>query len=265
MVLNHFINQVSAEQTDIKLTGNFIQGGLVYGQVKPNFKIQINGHWIRVSKKGEFIIGFGRDYPQKSTLKVYRNDGSVHLHDITIAQRKYKVQHINGLPDSKVNPDKSVLKRIKEEKQSISKARSLNDERMDFANGFIWPVDGPITGVFGSHRILNGQPRQPHYGVDIAAPIGTTVLAPAAGVVTYVNSDMYFSGGTLVLDHGHQLSSSFLHLQKIFVKVGDYIKQGQKIAEVGATGRVTGAHLDWRMNWYEQRLDPQLLISEIAE
>ena len=257
IILHH---SVKAESEDIALKGDFIQGGLVYGQVSPGYKIRINGHWIRVSDEGEFIIGFGRDYPQKSILKVYRDDESLYLHELKISKREYKVQHINGLPDNKVNPDKSVLARINKEKQNISKARSLDDARMDFVNGFIWPVKGSITGVFGSQRILNGQARQPHYGIDIAASVGTTVLAPAAGVVTYVNPDMYFSGGTLVLDHGHQLSSSFLHLHKILVQVGERVEQGQVIAEVGATGRVTGAHLDWRMNWHKQRIDPGLLM-----
>ncbi|MEJ2115346.1 MAG: M23 family metallopeptidase [Gammaproteobacteria bacterium] len=134
---------------------------------------------------------------------------------------------------------------------------------MDFKAGFIWPVKGPITGVFGSQRILNGEPRQPHYGIDVASPAGTTVVSPAAGVVTYAD-DMYFSGGTLVLDHGHNLSSSFLHLKKILVQVGDRVEQGENIALVGSTGRVTGAHLDWRMNWHEQRIDPGLLMEELT-
>lgn len=256
---------VCADLSDLKLEGNFIQGGIVYGQVKPESKIRINGHWVRVSEEGEFIIGFGRDYPKESILKVYRDDGSLYMQTLKIATRDYKIQYINGLPDDKVNPDESALEKIKQERENISKARKLDDDRMDFIHGFIWPVTGPITGVFGSQRVLNGLPRQPHYGVDIAASTGTRVLAPAAGVVTYVNPDMYFSGGTLVLDHGHRLSSSFLHLHKILVKVGDRVGQGQEIAEVGATGRVTGAHLDWRMNWHKQRIDPYLLMSDIPK
>jgi len=253
---------VNAGEELPKLSGNFVQGGLVFGQVARGASVKINDHLVRVSDNGEFIIGFGRDYPATATLIIVNQDGSESEHSLQIEQRKYNIQRIDGLPKAQVNPDEKTLERIKQENKSIAQARSLDEERMDFSNGFIWPAKGPITGVFGSQRILNGEPRQPHYGIDIAAPTGTPVLAPAAGIVTYT-SDMYFSGGTLVLDHGHRLSSSFLHLDKILVKVGDEIEQGEKIALVGATGRVTGAHLDWRMNWYGQRIDPGLLMDGI--
>jgi len=179
--------------------------------------------------------------------------------------REYAIERIDGLPENKVNPNKEALARIIQESENISKARSLDDDRMDFKSSFIWPVLGPISGVYGSQRVLNGQARRPHFGVDIAAPTGTPVQAPAAGMVTYVNDNMYYSGGTLVVDHGHHLSSSFLHLEEILVKVGDRVEQGQKIALVGSTGRVTGAHLDWRMNWHQQRLDPALLMDNLLE
>ncbi len=177
---------------------------------------------------------------------------------------KINEQHINGLPKAQVSPDEKTLARIKQENKKISQARRKDEERMDFKAGFIWPTNGSVTGVFGSQRILNGEPRQPHYGIDVAAPVGTPVVAPAAGVVSYVG-DMYFSGGTLVLDHGHRLSSSFLHLDKVLVQVGQRVEQGEKIALVGATGRVTGAHLDWRMNWHGQRIDPGLLMDELPD
>ena len=255
---------LSAGEELPKLSGNFVQGGLVFGQVSLGSSVKINDHQVRVAPTGEFIIGFGRDYSETASLSIVTRDGSKHQHSLQIAKREYKIQHINGLSKAQVNPDKKTLVRIKQESKNISQARSLDDERMDFTTGFIWPVKGPITGVFGSQRILNGEPRQPHYGIDVAAPIGTPVMAPAAGVVTYTG-DMYFSGGTLVLDHGHRLSSSFLHLDKILVRVGDRIEQGEKIALVGATGRVTGAHLDWRMNWHGQRIDPGLLMHELSE
>ncbi len=259
------VSQVAfADQDYFELTGNLIQGGLAYGVVTSGSKVQINGHWVRVSSNGEFLLGFGRDYPQHTSIGIYSADGSKTIHKLNVASREYDIQRINGLPDKKVNPDKEALKRIRKESESISKARSLDDDRKDYKSGFIWPVQGPISGVYGSQRILNGQARRPHFGIDIAAPIGTPVVAPAAGVVTYVNDDMYFSGGTLVVDHGHSLSSSFLHLQKILVKVGERVEQGQKIALVGKTGRVTGAHLDWRMNWHQQRLDPGLLMGEMS-
>lgn len=253
---------IYAGSNRIILDGNFIQGGLAYGQVAPSSKVRINHHGVRVSSKGEFILGFGRDYPAETILTIQSNDGSKDTHKISIAARDYSIQRIDGLPDKKVNPDPEALKRIQREGKEIALARSIDDDRMDFNTNFIWPAKGSISGVYGSQRILNGQARRPHFGIDIAAPVGSTVIAPAAGVVTYVNDDMYFSGGTLVLDHGHNLTSSFLHLHKIFVQVGDRVEQGQKIAQIGATGRVTGPHLDWRMNWHQQRLDPGLLMNE---
>ncbi len=256
---------VNADNGQVNLTGNLIQGGLVFGKVSPGTKIKINEHDVRVSSEGEFILGFGRDYPSDSTLITKSVDGTKYVHRLKIIAREYQVQKIDGLPDKKVNPDQDVLKRIQKESKEISEARSINDDRMDFNTNFLWPVKGPISGVYGSQRILNGQPRQPHFGIDVAAPVGTSVIAPAAGVVTYVNDDMYFSGGTIVLDHGHNLSSSFLHLHKILVDVGDRIEQGQQIALVGETGRVTGSHLDWRMNWFQQRLDPGLLMGEKSD
>ena len=157
-----------------ELSGNFIQGGLVTGKVSPGSKVIINDHRVRVSVNGEFIIGFGRDYPAKASLTVIQLDGSEYQHTLQIAQREYQIQHINGLPNALVNPDEKTLVRIQQERQSIAKARSLDAARMDFKTGFIWPAKGPITGVFGSQRILNGEPKQPHYGIDVATPAGTT-------------------------------------------------------------------------------------------
>ncbi len=248
-----------AADNTFKLNGDFIQGGLVYGQVTPGAKVIVNDYEVRVSKSGDFIIGFGRDYPSRAILKFIYSNGSSKQHELKIAQREYKIQRIDGLPNAQVNPDADTLVRIKQEQREIRLARNMDEGRLDFKQKFIWPTKGPITGVYGSQRILNGQPRQPHYGIDVAAPVGTSVVAPAAGVVSYVD-DMYFSGWTVVLDHGHRLSSSFLHLDKVLVQVGDRVQQGETIALVGATGRVTGAHLDWRMNWHTQRIDPGLLV-----
>ncbi len=252
------ISAIAADSALI-LNGNFVQGGLVFGQVTPGSKVIIDGHAVRVSADGDFIIGFGRDYPSRTSLKVIYSDGSSKQHELKIAQRKYEIQRIDGLPNDQVNPDADTLVRIKQEQREIRLARDIDEGRLDFKQKFIWPTEGPITGVYGSQRILNGQPRQPHYGIDVAAPVGTSVVAPASGVVSYIG-DMYFSGWTVVLDHGHRLSSSFLHLDKVLVQVGDRIQQGETIALVGATGRVTGAHLDWRMNWHTQRIDPGLLV-----
>jgi len=252
-----------AEEVYLKLSGNFIQGGLVHGKVTPGNYVNINDHSVQVSEQGEFIIGFGRDYPATGILTIIQANGSTSQHSLKIQPREYTIQRIDGLPKSQVNPNEKTLIRIKRERQAIKQARELNDHRIDYKDGFIWPCKGPISGVYGSQRILNGEARQPHYGIDIVAPVGTAVLAPAAGLVTYAEK-MYFSGDTLVLDHGHNLSSSFLHLEEMLVQVGDYVQKGDKIALVGATGRVTGAHLDWRMNWHGQRIDPGLLMQGIS-
>ncbi|MEM7401668.1 MAG: M23 family metallopeptidase [Pseudomonadota bacterium] len=245
----------------MNFTGDFIQGGLVYGQAAPGSDIKINTNEVRVTPQGEFILGFGRDYPETTVITITQADGSSAKRTLKIAQRDYKIQRIDGLPNEQVHPSEKTLVRINKERESITKARSLNDDRVDFKDGFIWPAQGPITGVYGSQRILNGEPRQPHFGIDVAAPVGTAVVAPASGLVTYAE-DMYFSGYTLVIDHGHNLSSSFLHLNKILVQVGNYVQQGEEIAHVGASGRVTGPHLDWRMNWQDQRIDPGLLMDD---
>ena len=157
------------------------------------------------------------------------------------------------------------MARIHREIALVKKARAIDSPRRDFESEFIWPVTGPISGVYGSQRILNGQPRQPHYGIDIAVPTGTPVVAPAGGVVVLAEADLYFSGGTLMLDHGHGLMSAFLHLDSIDVTLGQEVEQGEVIAKVGATGRVTGAHLDWRVNWFEERVDAGLLVPPMPQ
>ena len=129
--------------------------------------------------------------------------------------------------------------------------------------GFTWPATGRISGVYGSQRVLNGKPRNPHFGLDIAAPDGTEVFAPADGLVTLTHPDMLLSGGTIILDHGQGLSSTFLHLSKILVEAGSFVKQGELIALIGSTGRASGPHLDWRMNWLDRRVNPQPLLSEV--
>ncbi len=247
------------------LTGHFIQGGLLFGEVAPGTRVTYHGRSLRVSPKGRFLIGLDRDAPLASVLEVGHPDGTRESHPLIIDAREYDIQRIDGLPPRKVDPDPEDLARIRAEAALVQTARKRDDPRTDFAEGFIWPVTGRITGVYGSQRILNGNPRRPHYGVDIAAPTGTPVKAPADGVVSLVHPDMFFSGGTLILDHGHGLSSSFLHLHRIRVREGQAVRQGSIIAEVGATGRVTGPHLDWRMNWFDQRIDPTLLVGPMPD
>jgi murein DD-endopeptidase MepM/ murein hydrolase activator NlpD len=245
----------------VSFEGQRIQGGLLQGKVAKGARVDVNGKKVRVSSEGIFLVGFDRDAAKEVEVAVINRNGKVEKKVLPVARRTYKIQRVNGLPPRKVNPKKEDVARIQEDVRLAKEARKFDDPRTDFLGGFIWPVEGKITGVYGSQRILNGEPRRPHYGIDIAAPTGTPVVAPADGVVTMVHRDMFFSGGTMILDHGHGLSSAFLHLHKILVNKGDRVKKGEVIAEVGATGRVTGPHLDWRINLFQQRLDPQLLVS----
>lgn len=247
----------------LALEGLLVQGGLVQGRTDADAKVVFEGRPVRVSEEGLFLIGFGRDAPPQARLLITFPDGNRERRVLNIQRRQYKIQRIDGLPPRKVSPPEEELPRIRAETTLIKKARARNDARTDFLTGFTWPVKGRITGVYGSQRILNGEPRRPHYGLDIAAPEGTPVHAPADAVVTLTHTDMFFSGGTLILDHGHGLSSTFIHLNRILVKEGAHVRQGDAIAEVGATGRANGAHLDWRINLFKRRLDPQLILESM--
>lgn len=244
----------------LELEGRIVQGGLVVGRTAPDARVRFDGEPVRVSPDGVFLIGFGRDAPETESLVVELPDGPRVERRLDVARRDYDIQRIEGVEPSKVTPPESVLPRIREEVRMVRDARTTDAPRTDFLQAFEWPVAGRITGVYGSQRFYNGEPRRPHYGIDIAAAAGTPVRAPAAGVVTLAHPDMYFSGGTLILDHGHGLSSAFLHLQRIDVEEGDRVARGDVIATVGAGGRATGAHLDWRINLFERRLDPAFLV-----
>lgn len=251
----------AAERPDIR--GEWQQGGILMGKVAPGSQVKVDDRPARVSPEGRVVFGLNRDAPASVTLTITGPDGERQVYNYAVQSREYDIQRITGVAQEHVTPPEAVQARIAREAQLVRKARTLDDTRTDFWEPFIWPLVGPITGVYGSQRIFNGVPRAPHYGLDIAAPTGTKVIAPASGLVTLAEPDLYFSGGTLILDHGHGLSSTFIHLHKLLVEVGDEIEQGQVIAEVGATGRATGPHLDWRMNWFDVRLDPQLLMIDI--
>lgn len=257
---------IAADDPRFSLSGQSLQGGMLYGRTLPGSRVYQDGQAVRVSAQGDFLLGFTRDAPPTSSLLIVLPSGEEIERILEVDAREYRIQRIDGLPTGKVTPRRPEdLARIRRDSAEAKQARVRDDDRQDFLAGFEWPVSGPISGVYGSQRVLNGKPRRPHFGVDIAAPVGTPVRAPAAGVVTLAVPDMFFSGGTLIIDHGHRLSSSFLHLEELHVKVGDRVEQGDLIAEVGATGRVTGAHLDWRMNLRDRRVDPQLLVPPMPE
>jgi murein DD-endopeptidase MepM/ murein hydrolase activator NlpD len=247
-------------EVPLELEGRIVQGGLVVGRTAPDARVRFDGEPVRVSPEGVFLVGFGRDAPETETLVIELPDGRTLERRLDVARRDYDIQRIDGVEPSKVTPPESVLPRIREEVRMVREARTTDAARTDFLQAFEWPVEGRITGVYGSQRFYNGEPRRPHYGIDIAAAAGTPVRAPAAGIVTLAHPDMYFSGGTLILDHGHGLSSAFLHLRHIDVEEGDQVNRGDVIATVGAGGRATGAHLDWRINLFDRRLDPAFLV-----
>jgi murein DD-endopeptidase MepM/ murein hydrolase activator NlpD len=179
---------------------------------------------------------------------------------LDIATREYRIQRVEGVPQRTVTPDPADLERIRRESALVQAARKNSSSNTDFFAGFQWPVKGPISGVYGSQRVYNGVPGRPHYGVDVAVPKGTPVGAPAAGVVVLAEPDLFYSGGTIIIDHGAEVSSTFLHLSAVSVEVGSRVEAGDIVGQVGSTGRATGPHLDWRMNWRKQRVDPQLLV-----
>lgn len=251
---------VQAGARELVLEGNQVQGGLMQGKTIPGSVVKVDGKAIRVSDDGIFLVGFGRDAPLQSTLEVRLPGGKTLTRILPVGAREYDIQRIDGLPPRKVKPPKKDWDRIAREAALAKEARRLDSKSTDFMGGFIWPLQGRISGVYGSQRILNGTPRRPHFGVDIAASVGTRAMAPADGVVTLAHADMFYSGGTLIIDHGHGLSSTFMHLHRILVNKGQRVRRGEPVAEVGATGRVTGPHLDWRMNLFTKRLDPQLLV-----
>jgi murein DD-endopeptidase MepM/ murein hydrolase activator NlpD len=250
-----------AEIRELQLEGDAIQGGLIFGNAGPGSTVFLDGKEIMVAPDGRFVIGFDRDETGDRILRVRHREGREESATLAVAPREFAIERVDGLPQRTVTPDPEALARIRAEAAMVSAARERRDERTDYSRGFDWPAGGRISGVYGSQRVLNGEPRRPHYGLDIAAPTGSPVHAPADGVVTLVHPDMYFSGGTIILDHGQGLSSSFLHLSRTLVEAGMTVRKGDVIGEIGATGRASGPHLDWRMNWLDRRVDPQLLLT----
>lgn len=244
----------------VELEGKAVQGGLIRGMTEPGAAVTLDGKPIRVSPDGVFIFGFSRDATGEAQLTVQLLNGTTEQKKLQIEKRTFRIQRIDGLPKKMVTPPKDVLDRIRRENAEIAKVRLVDRPQAFFESGWIWPAKGRISGVYGSQRILNGEPRQPHFGIDIAAPAGTPVVAPADGVVVLAEKDLYYTGGTVILDHGHGLTSAFLHLSSVDVAVGMKIRQGGHLGNIGATGRSTGPHLDWRINWFDRRIDPQFLV-----
>ena len=242
-----------------ELTGIWKPGAMLIGQTESDATVLFNDKALTLTPRGQFIVALGRDAQGPVQLKIMQRNQQ-QVFEYQVQHREYNIQRIEGVPQNTVTPPPQVLSRIRKETALVKKARAGNDLREDFLDGFIKPLEGPITGVYGSQRVYNGTPKNPHYGLDIARPTGTLVRAPAPGIVKLTHDDMYFSGGTLIIDHGYGLSSTFIHLSEIIVEQGARVEQGQDIAKVGSSGRATGPHLDWRMNWHNVRIDPALVL-----
>ena len=250
----------STQLNAIEFKGKFLQGHYIVGITDSSAKIIVDKKEVKVSKDGYFVFGIDRD--RKFDLTITKIiEGEKEIITKQVLKRKYKIQRIDGLDEKKVTPPESVYKRIKEENNKIGKARAINSDLPFFKNQFIMPVEGIISGVYGSQRILNGKPKWPHYGIDIAAKQGTMIKSSGSGIVTMAEDDLYYTGGTIIMDHGHGISTIYSHLENVMVSVGDKINQGDIIGTVGSTGRSTGPHLDFRVNWFQTRLDPMSLIN----
>ena len=241
------------------LPSSISQGGLVIVTMPDITTATVNGKAVRVGEDGTLVFGAGRDEKGPLTIALAYRDGHRETARITVTPRSWRLERVNGVPSKTVNPPPDIAARIQREQAEVAEARRRDDDREDFLGGFIWPVQGRISGRFGSQRIFNGTPKSPHPGMDIAVPQGTPVKAPAAGVVTFAKPDLYLTGGTVLIDHGFGLSSNFLHLSRLDVKVGQHVQQGDVIGAAGMTGRATGPHVHWGVNWFEVRLDPLLL------
>lgn len=250
---------------DLHLVGELTQGSLVRGRVAPGSEAWLDGRALRVTADGWFVFGFDRDAPVSAELVLRGPSGEEGRYPLDVAPRTYRVQHIDGLPPREVTPSETDLARIRADGVLLDAAKRRDSPADGFTEQMIWPVSGRISGVFGSQRILNGEPRAPHRGVDIAAPAGASVGAAASGVVSLAESDMYFTGGTVMLDHGYGVHSIYAHLDEVRVTVGQRLRQGQVLGTVGATGRASGPHLHWGVYWFDHAVDPALLVGSVSK
>jgi murein DD-endopeptidase MepM/ murein hydrolase activator NlpD len=239
------------------VTGALTQGSLALGSAPPGSLVALDGRPLRATADGRFTFGFAPDQTKASLVTVRYPDGGGDSRSFTPTARQYETQEVNGLPQKTVTPPPEVQARIAHEAETVYLARLNDSAGADFLPGFDWPAPGILSGVFGSRRIDNGVPMAPHYGVDMAAPVGTPIIAPADGVVS-LSADHYLDGGLTLIDHGQGVSTAYLHQSRRLVKAGDAVKRGQRIGLIGATGRATGPHLHWAMNWFQMRLDPSL-------
>jgi murein DD-endopeptidase MepM/ murein hydrolase activator NlpD len=244
-----------ASTSRLTLAGSLEQGSLVLGRAESGASITLDGAPLHVSQDGMFAFGFAYDQVAPAKLVVHFSDGTQDAREIVPVVRKYDVQRINGLPEPMVTPPPEVADRVRKEHLLVAEARKRDTDALAFASPFDWPAAGIVSGIFGSQRTLNGEPKAPHFGIDIAAPVGAPIHAPADGIVSNCG-DYYLEGGFTMLDHGHGVSTCYFHQSKRMVKEGDHVLRGDLIGLIGQTGRATGPHVHWGMNWFQTRLDP---------
>ncbi len=246
----------------LRLDGRLIQGGAAIGQTAPGATVFVDGEEVgQASADGWFVVGFDRDAAAEVVVQV-AGQGAQAGRSLTIQSGDFDIQRINGLPQDQVTPTApELLARIRQEAVRKQAGFASRADRTDFRQGFILPLsDFRLSGRFGGQRILNGVPARPHYGVDMAAPVGTPVMAPAGAEVVFAETGLHYEGGLIMLDHGQGLVSAYLHLSQVHVRPGQSVVQGEVIAAVGAEGRATGPHLCWRMKWRDRNLNPLSLV-----
>jgi murein DD-endopeptidase MepM/ murein hydrolase activator NlpD len=242
-------------------SGALMRGGAVACRGIPRSTVRIGEAQTTIGTDGWVVIGFDRDGGARETALVELPDGRRLSHEFQIAARKFGISRINGLPPEQVNRyTPRQLARINDSSRRKEAGDRSREPLSAFRFGFVSPVDGRKTSDYGTQRILNGVAKRPHYGVDLAAPVGTPIRAPAAAIVTLADDDLYFEGAMIVLDHGQGFLSKYLHVSRMDVAVGDRVERGQVIGAVGSRGRSTGPHLCWRLKWRDRNLDPGLWL-----
>ena len=257
ILISLFFLLITTSSFAVTFDGKFTQGSFILGKTEPGSEVFIDKKKVKVTPDGYFVFGLDRD--RKNDVVITINKKKIVK---KVYKRKYNIQRIDGLEEKKVTPPEEVYERIKRENGWIGEVRAINSDLTFFTKKFIVPVENAIiSGVYGSQRILNGKPKWPHYGLDFAADEGTEIKAMLNGTVTLAEPDLFYTGGTLIFDHGHGISTLYMHMKEILVKKGQEVKQGDIIGTVGSTGRATGAHLDVRLNWFQIRLDPATALN----
>jgi len=254
--------QLPSNAMAITYEGAFSQGGMVRGHIgeNPVREIWLNDISVKIGPQGYFVFGFSRDEAATADLKIIYNDGSLEEKTLEVAPQVYKIERVDGLPPRTVHIPEEEKERRRVERGKVAVARGFDNNNHFWRENFIQPAQGRISGVYGSQRILNGTPRIPHYGLDVAAPIGTEIVAPASGVVRLAEPDFLLEGGIVIIDHGFSIFSTLFHMNSVGVVEGQIVAKGETIGTIGEKGRTSGPHVDWRINWGKVRLDPKLLL-----